>query len=252
MSFTDPSDVDIDHHVPLAEAHRSGADLWPLAKKQAFANDLLLSYTLIAVDDGTNSSKSDQDPAEWLPPNANYHCEYARNWVEVKNAYGLSYDAAEKSAIESILGKEFSFGARSSMEGNSTHSGTTTARFGLGIKRKSDCGYSSAANRNEPFELSLSIVPRPVDINRPLDIILVVAIGTSLFSVSPAGELLPFTGNLTELVAFNQDIKLKQSFSFSLFSGSFSSPMGADIFIAYRTEEGELVYTPSPFPFIVN
>ena len=32
QTFTDPSDVDIDHHVALSEAHRSGAAEWDTAK----------------------------------------------------------------------------------------------------------------------------------------------------------------------------------------------------------------------------
>ena len=38
-SFADPSDVDIDHMVPLANAWRSGADEWDDAKRGDFAND---------------------------------------------------------------------------------------------------------------------------------------------------------------------------------------------------------------------
>ena len=38
-AFTDPSDVDIDHMVPLANAWRSGADEWDDAKRGDFAND---------------------------------------------------------------------------------------------------------------------------------------------------------------------------------------------------------------------
>ena len=35
--FDDPSDLDIDHMVPLAEAHDSGAAAWPAKRKSAFA-----------------------------------------------------------------------------------------------------------------------------------------------------------------------------------------------------------------------
>ena len=121
--------------VRLAEAHDSGASLWPTAQKQAFANDLLMAEVLIAVDDGTNSSKGARDPAGWLPPNSDYHCEYVRNWVEVKTAYDLSYDEAERAAIEDILGTEISMGARPSVTGVSTVNGTTLARFGMGLRR---------------------------------------------------------------------------------------------------------------------
>jgi hypothetical protein len=56
------------------------------------------------MDDGANSSKGDKDPSEWLPPNEQYHCTYIKNWIEIKNLYGLTFDAKEKIAIEKILG----------------------------------------------------------------------------------------------------------------------------------------------------
>ncbi|HEX9230882.1 MAG TPA: DUF1524 domain-containing protein, partial [Jatrophihabitantaceae bacterium] len=66
-TWTSPSDVDIDHVVPLAEAWRSGASSWTTSKRQAFANDLS-DPQLIAVTDNVNQSKGDQDPSTWKPP----------------------------------------------------------------------------------------------------------------------------------------------------------------------------------------
>jgi hypothetical protein len=96
------SDVDIDHVVPLAEAWRSGASSWTTAQRQSFANDLTRPQ-LIAVTDNVNQSKSDKDPAEWLPPRTAYRCTYARMWVHVKHSWNLSLDSAEKSALQSVL-----------------------------------------------------------------------------------------------------------------------------------------------------
>lgn len=50
-----------------------------------------------------NQSKSDQDPAEWMPSVTSYRCTYVRAWVQVKYYYGLSVDSAEKSALTSYL-----------------------------------------------------------------------------------------------------------------------------------------------------
>lgn len=96
------SDVDIDHVVPLAEAWRSGANSWTTSRRQGFANDLARPQ-LIAVTDNVNQAKGDKDPAEWLPPRASYHCVYTRMWVQVKHHYGMTVDAAEKTAIHSVL-----------------------------------------------------------------------------------------------------------------------------------------------------
>lgn len=98
--FTNPSNLDIDHIVPLAEAHASGAAAWPIARKRRYANDLEHAAALIAVDAGANRSKGADDPAEWMPPDEEYHCRYLRQWVEVKNVWGLSMDRGERKAIE--------------------------------------------------------------------------------------------------------------------------------------------------------
>ncbi|GAA3058417.1 HNH endonuclease family protein [Streptomyces roseofulvus] len=101
-TWTVASDLDIDHVVALAEAWRSGANSWTTSQRQAFANDLTRPQ-LIAVTDNVNQAKSDLDPAEWLPPRTAYHCTYARAWVHTKYHYNLSVDAAEKSALQSVL-----------------------------------------------------------------------------------------------------------------------------------------------------
>ncbi|MFE3903261.1 HNH endonuclease family protein [Streptomyces sp. NPDC059153] len=101
-TWTAASDLDIDHMVPLAEAWRSGASSWTTAQRQSFANDLTRPQ-LIAVTDNVNQSKSDQDPASWLPSRTAYRCTYVRAWVHVKHYYNLSVDSAEKSALQSVL-----------------------------------------------------------------------------------------------------------------------------------------------------
>ncbi|MPY54939.1 HNH endonuclease family protein [Streptomyces acidicola] len=102
VTTTDASSFDIDHMVPLAEAWDSGASKWTTAQRQAFANDLTRPQ-LIAVSASSNRSKSDQDPAEWLPTRTAYRCTYVRAWVQVKYYYDLSVDSAEKSALTSAL-----------------------------------------------------------------------------------------------------------------------------------------------------
>ena len=93
--LTDRSKIHIDHLVPLAEAHKSGAASWPREKKQAFAND---RENLIAVEGSANMSKGARDPAEWMPEQ--YRCKYIERWVQIKNKYELSSDKAEREAIK--------------------------------------------------------------------------------------------------------------------------------------------------------
>lgn len=100
--FTDPRNLDIDHLVPLKEAHISGGSAWSKEKKRRFANDLSSPDTLIAVSRRENRSKGARDPARWLPCDSSYHCEYVRAWKEVKARWGLGSDAAEKRNIQDI------------------------------------------------------------------------------------------------------------------------------------------------------
>ncbi|GAA0506535.1 HNH endonuclease family protein [Saccharopolyspora thermophila] len=102
-TWTRPSDVDIDHVVPLAAAWRSGAAQWTQERRQQFANDLE-GPQLIAVTDNVNQEKGDQTPDKWMPPAASYHCTYASMWVGTKHRYGLTITEAEKSALEKALG----------------------------------------------------------------------------------------------------------------------------------------------------
>lgn len=102
-TFTDASDLDIDHMVPLANAWRSGANTWTQEKRKAFANDLMHPQ-LLAVSAASNRSKGDQGPDEWQPPSQTYWCTYARAWVSVKSTYELSVTENEKSTLTDMLG----------------------------------------------------------------------------------------------------------------------------------------------------
>ncbi|MEH0930665.1 HNH endonuclease family protein [Micromonospora sp. CPCC 205558] len=101
-SFSDPSDVDIDHTVPLANAWRSGADEWDNAKRGDFANDTTRPQ-LFAVSASSNRAKGDQDPSQWKPANRSYWCKYAQDWVTVKHYWKLTVTSAEKAALTDML-----------------------------------------------------------------------------------------------------------------------------------------------------
>jgi hypothetical protein len=75
-TWTNPGDVDIDHHVPLAEAWGSGARYWTSTDRSHYANDLY-GPALNAMTDNLNSAKQASDPAQCLPPYAASRCIYA-------------------------------------------------------------------------------------------------------------------------------------------------------------------------------
>ncbi|MFZ9278209.1 MAG: HNH endonuclease family protein [Candidatus Limnocylindrus sp.] len=98
-TWTLASDVDVDHVVALAEAWRSGAWKWSSARRQAYANDLGVAWTLRAVTDNVNQAKSDDDPTYWLPPLESATCLYLTEWVAVKIRWKLTVDAEERQSI---------------------------------------------------------------------------------------------------------------------------------------------------------
>ncbi len=105
-TITDATRLDIDHMVPLKEAHESGAANWSRERKRAYANDLDDPETLIAVDRRLNRQKGAKDPAEWLPPNPAYQTEYVRAWLAVKLKWGLTADRRELTALRKLLGNQ--------------------------------------------------------------------------------------------------------------------------------------------------
>lgn len=100
VPWTNTSDLDIDHMVPLAEAWDSGARTWTSTVRRDFANDLGDYRSLVAVTDNVNQTKGDQDPGTWLPQYD--QCRYLREFVAVKHRWRLTVDSAEKSAMTSL------------------------------------------------------------------------------------------------------------------------------------------------------
>ncbi|WP_328966251.1 HNH endonuclease family protein [Streptomyces virginiae] len=99
LVVTDAARLDVDHFVPLAEVYDSERTPWTAARREAYANDQNSPDTLIAVSAASNRSKSDKDPAEWLPSDGFYHCTYAATWVGTKLRWDLAVDDAERQAL---------------------------------------------------------------------------------------------------------------------------------------------------------
>jgi Protein of unknown function (DUF1524) len=103
LFFTDSSKLQIDHVVALAEAWDSGAWTWTPDRRKAYANDLDVPWPLIAVSGTTNQSKSDKDPAEWLPPAPAAECPFLSAWIATKVRWDLAVDPAERAALETDI-----------------------------------------------------------------------------------------------------------------------------------------------------
>ena len=86
-----------DHLVAWAEAWDSGLGY---ADAEGWYLD---DDNLWVMPAGENISKSDEDPAEWRPQDRADWCPYARNWIAVKTAWGLTADRAEADALREML-----------------------------------------------------------------------------------------------------------------------------------------------------
>lgn len=95
--------LDVDHLVPLANAHRSNGDKWDLSRRRRYANELDHTEHLIAVDYNANRSKGAKGPEAWLPPSEDYRCTYVREWAAVKLRWQLSMTTAEAVAVDDAL-----------------------------------------------------------------------------------------------------------------------------------------------------
>jgi hypothetical protein len=94
---------DVDHVVALAEAWDSGAALWDDKTRYSFANDLISSYSLVAVSSSSNRAKSDSDYSDWQPATKKGRCWLATATVVTKWRWSLTIDQRERSNLLSAL-----------------------------------------------------------------------------------------------------------------------------------------------------
>ena len=99
----DPSKLDVDHMVPLANAHSSGGHAWDDDRKAQYANSLDYPGHLIATTASANRSKGRKGPDEWRPEDQAYWCQYAIDWVVIKKDWELTVTEAESAALHVML-----------------------------------------------------------------------------------------------------------------------------------------------------
>lgn len=102
-TFTNAKHLDVDHVVPLKNAHESGAWAWSPQRRHAFANYLKDERHLLAVKASENRKKGAKGPDQYLPPLQSYHCEYVKVWLNIKQEWELEISEDEGEAIQKEL-----------------------------------------------------------------------------------------------------------------------------------------------------
>ena len=90
--------VQVDHVIPLAAAWDAGASGWTSEQRTQFANDPANLQVTTA-----NQSKGSRGPASWMPPAADYACEYATRYVELAHHYDLALPEEDRAALRGTL-----------------------------------------------------------------------------------------------------------------------------------------------------
>ena len=116
-----PGHIDVDHHVPLKNAHLSGAWAWSPEMKEEYANYLEEENHLIALSSRHNRSKGARGPEEWAPPDNALWCDYATDWTKIKQRWNLTMTPVESGIVMDMLGTcenppEFEVEIRETME----------------------------------------------------------------------------------------------------------------------------------------
>ncbi len=99
-TFTEPRQLDIDHVVPLKNAHESGAWKWSTEKREEYANYLKDKRHLLAVLGSENRKKGAKGPDGYMPPDSAFRCDYVKEWIKIKREWGLSFSDHERRAID--------------------------------------------------------------------------------------------------------------------------------------------------------
>ena len=86
------------HVVPIQWAWTYGANDWPQAKREKFANDMA---NLWPVELGLNRSKGALPPSEWLPPSG--QCGYVARFLRIVRLYDLKPPPSEAQWLQSFL-----------------------------------------------------------------------------------------------------------------------------------------------------
>ncbi len=94
---TNAKKVDIDHLIPLKNAHQTGGSAWNKIEREVFAND---PENLVITNLTYNRKKGAKGIDGWLPVHKNYACKYIKDWAKLKKKYSLQMTAKEQQTLK--------------------------------------------------------------------------------------------------------------------------------------------------------
>ena len=100
--------------------------------------------------------------------------------------------------------------------------------------------------------IDFSITPASDHLNQTVDIIIVAVLGSDIYSISDKLQLIPYTGDATKLAAFISSTTFQESRQFDFIQAIFNDPLSVSLYLAYRLESGDLVYSSEPFAIAVK
>ena len=72
--------------------------------REEYANYLEDPAHLVAISSRHNRSKGARGPEEWAPPDNGIWCDYATDWAEIKQEWGLTMTPVESEIVMDMLG----------------------------------------------------------------------------------------------------------------------------------------------------
>ena len=113
------NNIQIDHIIPVAYAHKHGASGWSEDKKKEYYNDMGTpsAYTTGATDENnyekvgtliisdakSNTAKGDKGPSRWMPNNKNFWTTYLKKWVHIAHKYDIALSREDYDFIADHL-----------------------------------------------------------------------------------------------------------------------------------------------------
>ena len=129
---------------------------------------------------------------------------------------------------------------------------STSARFTLGLSKDNGSSYVTSATTADSIRIIGTIQPEPAQLGQPADIYIVARIGTQYFMRNAAGNFVPWSFAIPELVPFRTQQTLTSNFPVDFITAKIPVTGTMLLFLGYKAADGVLTYTPAPHQITIN